>query len=332
MERKHKVSDYETAQNRRNLVVGIFVVVGILAFGWLIFKFGDLPSWMARFTSYPVYVQFQSAPGVQQGTPVRFCGYQIGQVTAVDAPDIRPEIVHQPDVTPRWYHQTKVKLSINNDFNNIPNNCEVKLMTRGLGSSYIELRAPIPDANTVFLTAGMSLQGSTGISSEFFPEETQEKLEGLVEDLRLFVGNANDIVGNAQNKQNLKQFLTNLTKVSEQAGVTLKEASLAIEDYRQLASTGTKAIEHADSRLQEVVAAVVTTADHLSEASTQLNLLLMNVNQGDGTLGKFVNDGRLYEELLESTDQLQILMTEMRALLKAVNERGLGRVWKKGTQ
>ena len=37
------MSDYETIQRKRNMVVGIFVVIGICAFAWLIYKFGDLP-------------------------------------------------------------------------------------------------------------------------------------------------------------------------------------------------------------------------------------------------------------------------------------------------
>ena len=182
------MSDFEAIQNRRNLVVGVFVVVGFLAFGWLVFKFGDLPLWVAKLRSYDVHVQFSAANGVQKDTPIRFCGYQIGRVTAVEPPRTRAEIVSDPNQEPRWFHQSRVTMSIDKQFDTLPRDCEVKLMTRGLGSSFIEIKAPIYDANAPVLVHGMTIQGSSGISSEFFPEETQKKLEALVDDFAYLCG------------------------------------------------------------------------------------------------------------------------------------------------
>ena len=85
------MSDYETTQRKRNITVGIFVLIAVCAFVWLIFKFGDLPTAVSRFRSFQVFVQFPTAPGVQKDTPVRFCGYQIGRVTDVMAPQIRED-------------------------------------------------------------------------------------------------------------------------------------------------------------------------------------------------------------------------------------------------
>ena len=38
------MSDYEAAQRRCDVVVGIFVIFGLGALGWMILKFGDLPT------------------------------------------------------------------------------------------------------------------------------------------------------------------------------------------------------------------------------------------------------------------------------------------------
>jgi len=326
------VSDYEAVQNRRNLVVGVFVVVGCLAFGWLVFKFGDLPLWVAKLRSYDIHVQFEAANGVQKDTPVRFCGYQIGRVTYVDPPRVREEILVDANHEPRWFHQSLVTLSIDNQFDDIPRDCQVKLMTRGLGSSFIEIKTPISEVPAEPLVQGMTIQGSSGISSEFFPEETQKKLEALVDKLRTFVGNANDIAGDDQNKQNVKIFLANLTQASDQAAKTLeqaretiKQAYVAIGDYRTLADTGTDAVE-------KVSASIVSVSEELTKASAQINVMLTSINEGEGTAGKFVTDARLYEELLDTGKQMQVLVAEMKTLMQAINERGLSRVWKKGAK
>ena len=150
--------------------------------------------------------------------------------------------------------------------------------------------------------------------------------------LRTFVGNANDIAGDDQNKQNLKSFLANLTEASDQAAKTLeqardtiKQAYVAIDDYRDLAKTGSDAVD-------KVATSIVSATEELTKASSQINLMLTRINDGDGTIGKFITDGRLYEELLDTSAQMQVMVAEMKTLMQAINERGLGKVWKKGAQ
>jgi len=258
------VSDYETTQRRRNMIVGVFVVIGACALVWLIFKFGDLPTAVTKMGSFEVYVQFPTAPGVQTDTPVRFCGYQIGRVTKVMAPEIRKDMVSGLE-----YYQTVVILSVDKIYVNIPSNIEVKLMSRGLGSSYIELKqyperpAEPLDPNrpeTIYLVDKILLQGSTGITSEFFPEESQEKLEDMVEGLRILIANANDILGNRSNKENLRKTIANLTEAS-------REAKLTIEEFRKFAVAGTTTFTNIDTKTEELIVALVNTSEEITEQS-----------------------------------------------------------------
>ncbi len=306
------MSDYETAQKRRSMIVGIFVVIAFLAFGWMIFQFGDLPILVSEIRSYEVKVQFPSAPGVQRDTPVRFCGYQIGRVTHVKPPDTIKDLK-----TGEYYHQTVVILSIDNKFDNIPAAVEVKLMTRGLGSSYIELKVPprdIRDGNV--LHEGSLLQGSTGMTSEFFPEESQQKLADLIDGIGGFVKNANDIFGDPNNKANLKSALADLAAATEQATDVMKELS-------QLASAGRQTLSNADKRMEEVVAAMVGTSEKMNEVMTQLHQILEKVNNGEGTMAKVINDGRLYEDLLENSQQLKMVLEDLQVFVAESREKGV---------
>ena len=208
------MSDYESTERRRNIIVGIFVVGAICALLWLIFQFRDLPGAVTKLNSFPVLVQFPTAPGVQRDTPVQFCGYHIGRVTKVMAPAIRRDLN-----TGQKYHQTKVVLSIDKKFVNIPSNVEVKLMTRGLGSSYIELKLdptniPSPNDPNAYLAADTLLQGSTGMTSEFFPEESQQKLEVLVEKISTLAQKLNEVVGDPKAKNNFRSILANMSDAS----------------------------------------------------------------------------------------------------------------------
>jgi len=322
------VSDYETIQRKRNIFVGAFVIIGMCALGWLIFKFGDLPTAVTKIGSVRIFVQFPMAPGVQKDTPVRFCGYQIGRVTGVMPPRIRKDLN-----TNQEYHQTVVILTIDKKYVDIPSNVNIKLMTRGLGSSYIELKvdpeslpAPPRDPNrpeTCFLVDGMWLQGSTGISSEFFPEESQKKLDSLVEDLGAFVNNADDIIGDPNNKENVKRILANLSGASEAATEAIQQATQTMEEFKKFATAGTKTLENADAKVDKAIVAMIDTSEQLSKATEQLRLILEKINSGQGTAGMLVNDGRFYESLLENADQMQVLLEEMKLFVAQARNKGL---------
>jgi ABC-type transporter Mla subunit MlaD len=295
------VSDYETSERKRNIIVGVFVLVALGAFVWLIFMFGDLPAAVTGLGAFKVFVQFPTAPGVQKDTPVRLCGYQIGRVTDVMTPEVRTDLN-----TYLAYHQALVVLSIDNKYANIPSNVQIKLMTRGLGSSYIELTVDPTllltphDPNrpeTKFLVDQMLLQGSTGVTSEFFPAESQKKLEDLANNLDILITHANTILGDPQNKENIKMSLANLSDVSGRVKGTLEE-------------------------FEQFLAAWVGVSEELSRTTKELKVILEKVNTGHGTAAKFINDGQLYDELLENTQQMQVLLQDLRTFIEKSNKQG----------
>ena len=290
------MSDYESIQKRRDIIVGLFVILAMCALFWMVFKFGDLPVFVSERRSFEVLIQFPEATGVQESTPVRFCGYQIGMVTK-----IKPPKVLKDSNTGRFYHQTLVVLSIDKKYDNIPYNVQVKLMTRGLGSSYIYLKEPpfdVQEMEQKFLTNGSLLQGSTGMTSEFFPEESQKKLDELADGLKALLKNANDILGDETNKENIRTTLANLSKATEQAKDTLK-------------------------KLEDFSAAGVTTSEELTRTVTELRLVLEKINSGSGSAAKFVNDGRLYENLLENTRQLDVLLKQLASFIEKAEKKGI---------
>lgn len=282
--------------------MGIFVIVALCALVFLIFKFGDLPGFVTEVRSFSVFVKFPTAQGVQKDTPVRFCGYQIGRVTNIMPPQPRLD-----SRTGKTYYQTMCVLSIEKRYKNIPSNVDVKVITRGLGSSYIEMRVD-PDKpleptdpnrpQTVYLADEAQLQGSTGVSSEFFPEESQKKLDELMDALLALVDNADDIVGDSSNRENLKETLANLSQMTA-------EAAQAFEDFRRFMTTANEASED------------------LGRTAAELRIITEKINSGDGTAGMLVNDGRLYENLLENTEQLDALIQSLKDFVAEYRAKGI---------
>ena len=293
--------DYETVQRNRNIRVGFFVLIGLCALVWLIYKFGDLPIKASEYRSFEVFVQFPTAQGVQKNTSVQFCGYPVGRVTGIMA----PELLEDKD-TSLVYYQTKVVLSIDKKYKTIPSNIDIKVMTRGLGSSYIEMKVDpcLPlvakDPNrpeTKYLVNKMLVQGSAGQTSEFFPAESQEKLDSLANRLLDLIDNSNAILGDMENRENIKKSLANMREV------TFKMAQM-LEEFQKFVASGTD------------------VSEELSKTTKELRMILQKVGSGEGSAAKLINDGRLYENLLENTEQLQLLLEEAKRFVSEYREKG----------
>jgi phospholipid/cholesterol/gamma-HCH transport system substrate-binding protein len=180
----------------------------------------------------------------------------------------------------------------------------------------------------------MLLQGSTGMTSEFFPEESQEQLSRLVEDIRRFVGHANDLLGDPSTKENFKATVTNVTKITadlpaaiQQAIEMMQDAQETIEEFRRFALAGSSLLKSTDDKAERLVASLITTNDEIGRALVQLRLAMEKVNSGDGTAGRLINDGRLYERLLEDTNQLNVLFKDLKDLLDKINSDGLRSIY-----
>jgi ABC-type transporter Mla subunit MlaD len=305
------MSDYNTSQRRLNMIVGSFVIVGFAAFLWMIFIFGELPIAVTELRSFRVVVSFPEAPGIQQNTPIYYCGYQVGRVVSVMAPE---PVKNRKQGEP--HHEVKVTLAIQNTYKTIPSNVEIVVVKRSMGSSYIDLQVdenrplePIDPANsaTAYLYDGIPIRkGVTGMNSEFFPKETRLKMEELMDSITQLAKNANDVVGDPETKVSLKSAVANVRDATEQAKDTL--ASI-----RKLSDKGTVAVED--------------IAANVSVSLRDLQQVLVRAREGNGTAARLLNDGRLYENLLDSSQELQSALEQLKYLAADAREKGIKLKW-----
>jgi phospholipid/cholesterol/gamma-HCH transport system substrate-binding protein len=297
------MTDYNSIQRKRNIIVGGFVIIAAVAMLWMVAVFGELPVAATKLRSFPVVVDFPSSSGIQGKTPVYYCGYQIGKVTAVQAPHRNLEDKH---------HHVRVSIAIDKDFKTIPMNVEFKVMKRSMGSSFVELVDPefplTTDNEDPFLRDGLSttFKGGLGSTNEFIPEKVQKKLETLVVKISTLAASIDQIVGDEQNQQNIRETLANFTSVTEEASATLKSVSLFTESSRDVISE---------------------TSESLNRTLKQINMIMNSVNDGEGTVSRLLNDGRLYENLLDSSQELSLALEQLKELAAEAREKGIKIKW-----
>lgn len=65
--------------SRVEIVVGLFLVMGFAALGWLALQLGEI-SWMTGAKTYPLNAEFNNISGVKAGADVQIAGVTVGKV------------------------------------------------------------------------------------------------------------------------------------------------------------------------------------------------------------------------------------------------------------
>ncbi|MGH7927273.1 MAG: MlaD family protein [Candidatus Binatia bacterium] len=79
--------NYKTSE----VVVGLFVLVGIICLGYLAIKLGKLE--VLGDSGYTVYADFPTVAGLKRGDPVEIAGVRVGRVESLGLADDRARLV-----------------------------------------------------------------------------------------------------------------------------------------------------------------------------------------------------------------------------------------------
>lgn len=330
---------------KKNILVGLFVLVGILCIGWMLILFRDLPTQLSRYGAWEVTIYFPTVSGIGKDTPAYFRGYPVGRVVEIKPPTL---LAQTDDPTKKTY-QVPVIVSVG-DEHRIPSTAQVKIFSRGLGGSYLEFIYWKDGEAQDYLTDGDVLQGEVSQTSEFIPEATQKKFDDLFtsltelsEQAKSFLGpaptptegdedktatdnsqpnlrtiasrldksltNINSIIGDTKNKENIKAALADFVRMTHQ----MQETAVTIDQAAQKIKETVPAL---GEKVQNVADQLATTLKHLDH-------LFGKINEGQGTAGRLINDPRLYESLTDTTETLKLAINEFRQLVTELNKHGV---------
>ncbi|MCW5205811.1 outer membrane lipid asymmetry maintenance protein MlaD [Desulfobulbus sp. F5] len=65
--------------SRVEIAVGLFLVLGLVAFGWLALRLGEV-SWLTGGSTYTLYAEFENISGIKTGSEVQIAGVSVGSV------------------------------------------------------------------------------------------------------------------------------------------------------------------------------------------------------------------------------------------------------------
>lgn len=284
------------------ITVFLAVVVAIIGFRFM----RDVPIFG---TSLKITSTFEKADGISNGSLVYIKGVRVGSVNSVQ---LTPE------------NNVRVGMSIDEDVN-IPNDSRANLTSLGivegksividLGSSsqMVETGDEIEGTYAQTMMETLSAQG----------EQLGSDVSNSINELNQFLRQLNETIDD-ETRGKLDETLNNILDSSDRVATLLEEKQgdidLAIESgsrvISQLDTLTTNNRPKVDSlmtSIEENVRQLSMVREELETASASLNQLLDKLNDGEGTMGKLINDPSVYENL----DSLTI---ELNKLVKGINE------------
>jgi len=293
-------------RKRTELMVGLFLFVGLCLLAGMILKFGNFGD--AFRPKYSIELRYASAGGVVKGTEVKFSGVTVGRVSSPPLPNAE-------------YTGTVMQLSIFKEYP-IPEGSRISIESAGfLGDSYVAITPPkipstsyLADGEVVIGTpsGGLSaLANSAGDISERGKEivvdmraalaelnSALSKLDGsilgddnLVRINETIVGlsetvkNLNADVLSEENSENLRVALENFRKVSENFVTTSDNLIASSEKISPILDSAKGAVEKADEGIGEIASAARTAKVAITRAT-----------EGDGLFAALINDAALRDD------------------------------------
>ena len=281
-------------------------IVAVLSLSLLIWGLSFLKGEKLFSTENEYIAIYDKIDGLQESNPVTLSGFKIGKVSSVDfAGDDKMSIA--------------VKMHIVNDFA-IPKGTIAKIVnmdimgTKGIeiicpqkydgyhengdtlkGSreggildQMLELVLPMKDDLVGFISASDSVMHSL---NQLLNAENRNNITASLGNLRVLSSHL------SQNSHRIDSVMKNLTKVSQSIGQNSGNINRAINNFAAVSDTLSN----------------LNLNDAISDAQQsleQLNTLLNNINNGNGSVSKIIRSDSIYNSLERASAQLDLILNE----------------------
>jgi len=279
------------------LIIGCIVI--------FIFGFNYLKGTSLLDDSIVVSSNYNDVEGLVIGANVTINGMNVGKVRSIDFDEN--------------YDKINVTYSLRSDLR-FSNKSKAQLYEAGLiGGKAIAILPVYEKGNTIKSGAVLPSEVKPGLT-ELVNQQIaplQDKIEGLLTSAdSLFAGVSN--VMNYQTQNNLKLALEGFSNsVNTIADLTENMNRLILQNEKSfkgtmlnLEATTAHLNQLTDSLNQMPLGAVVR---QFEQTAIDLNTLLENLNSGEGSAAKLLNDQALYQSLLNSSEALEALLSDLKA-------------------
>lgn len=309
---------------RTPLLVGALIVVAVTALSWFLLRTSE--DQYSDSNTYVLYADFKDAAGIRWKTRVQVNGLDVGKIA-----DIKHRRNEKDELVAR------VKLLILNEYE-VFENARIKKTAESLLGDYrldldpgnakhrklepedviidvqslsdldaiqSQLKSVATNVNNVTESLSSVLAGPKGEGSL---KQILESVERSMKAMESATGSLRDTLD--RNQDAINQTVTDLAAFSRRLGEAsqpdgeikeiVKNLALATDKLVQLATSLNDTMEGTEAVQQP--ASVKQTLANLNQTLEQLADVTRKVNEGQGTVGRVINDSSLIEKVEETVD------------------------------
>jgi len=291
--------------------IGLFVSLGIAVFVSSILYLTD----NSINTEYRFSVLFKNGMGVESGSEVKMLGQKIGQVSNVEILDNRNGVV--------------IELSINDQLGiRIPNNSIFKIKTSLFGQTHVQIEPGNNSDN--YISKNDIVQGSVESESYDFEPVVKDlsafsrQLSSVFTDkevlaIKSIIANADTLVDETKNSlkisKEVNNIVENIKRFSEELNSFSSNLDSSLEPRLGQVDSILYEIENFTTDLDIVTEgfdSFASSANSLDSSMKVLQSLVNEMNEGKGSIGKFLKDDSLYDNLNEVVVNANSLIDEVK--------------------
>ena len=277
--------------------VGAFTIIVILVSWWGIKWLGGQN---ILKTSNTYYVYYDDVSGLQKSSRVNLRGVEVGNIR---------EITLLND-------NVLVEIAIDADYENmIPDNSVAEIASSGLMGGmeiYIvqgDSESIMPDGGTFEGRMRADMLGTLADKGGALLDGLNETVEGV-----------NALL--AANGETIGQLVANLEAVSASINSLLAASSGDIEGALNDLHSFTTTLTENSGRIESMITNLESFSGDLADADlvkqlsstvNSLNAVLASVESNEGSVGKLLNDAELYNSLTTASDNLGLLLEDVKA-------------------
>jgi len=287
----------------KEIKVGFLAVLGIMmsVFSYNYLKGINLFEKNRKFT-----VKYEKVDGLSVSNPVTMNGFKIGKVQKIN-------------FNSNNTRELLVDIVIDNDVV-FPKTSLAELYETGLiGGKAIAIIPDYQNDSTVAVDGdvlkGVIKPGLTELVNQILPQ-VQLQIEAVMKNAEIVLQNINTLFDD-ETKKELKSSIEDFSNLTKSLSDTSNEISNLIANNSENLTSSLADFRSASNNIKSITDSL--NSDDIKSITTNLNSLVNNLNSittslknSEGTAGKLINDKSIYENLENTTNQLNRLIEDIK--------------------
>ncbi len=341
-------------EKARNTIVGVTILIALVLLTWGAFLLGRLPA-VGPYAPYTLTLRARSANGLTYGDVVDLNGVIIGSVrnvmlsgnlqaakvilgvySNVSLPTNTKALIAAPTVGSSY---VSMYIPLPAAPTSLPKNGTAVLPASLAPSGFIppslvndfssikdrfnklskRLDRVADDLHVLLRPVMLNQQQRKGKAKT---AAGMNNLSALIQRLNTTMNSFNRLLADRTLRTQVRQIVANVASSSQELKTTLQSFQATATHFNGVLDKAGAAAVDINQIAKTTNARIISLSLKLTRILENVNDIATSINQGHGTVGRFVKDPRLYNALLDLTHRLNRTVDDVHALVKQVRAEG----------